>query len=391
MGECNGFSPEDELLLLLARGRLGPEVEDRARCLLAQGLSWAGILRRAWEQDVFPLLYRNLRRLGFPAVPPEVQTELEAAYRINALRNTLLVRELSEVLQLLGEASVPAIPLKGVALAEALYGDPAIRVCADIDILVPRRMAKQAFHLLVTRGYRAEYTEQFFADLVLPHSTDCGLVRNERGISYLLEPHWGIVWRAPCDGGTTEDLWAEACPKAFFGVPAHALSPEWELLFLAAHAAHHRCQGLKWLVDIHEVCVRGEVDWEKLQGKAKHLGWEDILRLTLHAAHTLFGSPIPAALTLTKLPRWLQLFPAAPAPAPWRDVCFPLRLLKRRADKLRYLMRILFIPTLAERQLLRLPAPLGFLYYPLRPLRLGGKWGWQLICACLQRLSIART
>src|SRR2546425_8291652 len=65
MGECNGFSPEDELLLLLARGRLGPEVEDRARSLLEHGLPWSDILRRAWEQDVFPLLYRNLRRLGF--------------------------------------------------------------------------------------------------------------------------------------------------------------------------------------------------------------------------------------------------------------------------------------------------------------------------------------
>ena len=56
--------------------------------------------------------------------------------------------------------------------------------------------------------------------------------------------------------------------------------------------------------------------------------------------------------------------------SPWRDVCFSLRLLKRRLDKLRYLTRILLMPRLAERLLLRLPTPLGFLYYPLRPLRL---------------------
>jgi hypothetical protein len=385
MRELRGFSLEEELLLLLARGRLGVEDEDRARSLLGQKFSWSSLLGRALAEDVVPLLYRNLRRLGFPAVPPEVRTELEAVYRVNALRNTLLVRELTEVLQLLGAASVPVIPLKGVALAESLYGDPALRVCADLDILVPRQMAAQAMHLLLARGYSAEFSEAVFADLILPHSTDCGLVREEHGIHYLLEPHWGVVWRAPADGGATEDLWAEACPKAFYGIPAYTLSPEWELLFLAAHAAHHRCHGLKWLVDLHEICVRGKIDWAKLQCKAKRLGWEDIVRLPLHAAHTLFGSPIPAELVLSTRPRWLQLFPAEPAPAPWHDACFPLRLLKRPADKLRYLMRVLLMPTLAERRLLRLPSSLSLLYYPLRPLRLGCKWGWQLVQTAWQR------
>jgi hypothetical protein len=390
MGKCNDFSPEDELLLLLARGRLGTEVEDRARSLLEQGLSWSGILRRAWEQDVFPLLYRNLRRLGFPAVPPEVQMELEAAYRINALRNTLLAEELVRVLTLLHGAGVPVVHLKGVALAEALYGDLTLRFCVDIDVLVPRQMVAQSLRLLLASGYRAEFTERFFADLFLQKDIEYALEREERGNSYMLELHWGILWGAPFDGDATEELWAEVRPKPFWGVPAYALSPEWQLLFLSVHVSRHQWWGLKWLVDIHELCSQGGIDWQKLGAKARRLGWEDMLRITLSACRSLFSTPIPEAFALPQLPPWVKLFPATPAPL-WQSFLLPLRLLKRPSDKLRYLLRALLWPTLAERRLLRLPSSLGFLYYPLRPLRLGCKWGQRLICACLQRLRIART
>jgi Uncharacterised nucleotidyltransferase len=383
IGECNGFSPEDELLLL-ARGRLGTKVEDRARSLLEHGLPWSGILRRAWEQDVFPLLYRNLRRLGFPAVPPEVQTELEAAYRINALRNTLLAEELVRVLTLLHGAGVPVIPLKGVALAEALYGDLTLRFCVDIDILVPRQMVAQSLRLLLANGYRAEFTEQFFADLLLQKDIEYALEREERGNSFMLELHWGLLWGSPFDGDATEELWAEARPKPFGGVPAYALSPEWQLLFLSVHVSRHQWQGLKWLVDIHEVCSQGGIDWPKLGAKARCLGWEDMLRITLSACRSLFSTPIPEEFALPQLPPWVKLFPAPPAPL-WQSFLLPLRLLKRPSDKLRYLLRALLWPTLAERRLLRLPSPLGFLYYPLRPLRLGCKWGWRLVQTAWQR------
>ena len=44
-------------------------------------------------------------------------------------------------------------PLKGVALAESLYGDPRLRMCSDLDVLVPRHMVREAFRLLLADGY----------------------------------------------------------------------------------------------------------------------------------------------------------------------------------------------------------------------------------------------
>jgi hypothetical protein len=82
-------------------------------------------------------------------------------------------------------------------------------------------------------------------------------------------------------------------------------------------------------------------------------------------------------LLISPLPDWMKLFPEAATPTDvWTNNFFPARLFKRPSEKLGYLARILFVPTLNEQHLISLPSFLEFLYYPLRPLRLMCKWGW---------------
>src|SRR5713226_5292851 len=110
---AGAMSREDQLCLLLARGQLTPEGRSRILELLATPLQWPLILERAYSHQVYPLLYRNLRDLGFPGVPETVQAELKGLYLANALRNQLLAQELARLLSLLGEAGVRVVPLKG--------------------------------------------------------------------------------------------------------------------------------------------------------------------------------------------------------------------------------------------------------------------------------------
>ena len=97
--------------------------------MLGAALEWPLLLERAYSHQVYPLVYRNLRDVGFSGVPDVVQAELKGQYLANALRNQLLAEELARLLGLLSEAGIQVIPLKGVALAQSLYGDVAARVC----------------------------------------------------------------------------------------------------------------------------------------------------------------------------------------------------------------------------------------------------------------------
>lgn len=68
---------EDQLCLLLARGQLIHETRNQILELLPTSLQWPLVLERAYSHEVYPLLYRGLRVLGFPGVPQAVQTELK--------------------------------------------------------------------------------------------------------------------------------------------------------------------------------------------------------------------------------------------------------------------------------------------------------------------------
>jgi hypothetical protein len=377
-----GSSPEQGCLLLLARGELRGEERDRAGCLLAQPLAWPAIVGWAHEHGVLPAVARNLRRLGWLHVPDAIQKELEAAERLNAIRNRLLARGLETILGRFAEAGIPAIPLKGVALAEVLYGDVGLRVCADVDVLVPRRAVPRAFGLLLSDSWeqtdrlRVEPSE---VDFLARSAMEYGFTPPASSFPFLLELHWDIAWRWRGDTAMLDDLWIEARRQVLWGVEAWALSPEWELLYLAVHAARHRWQGLKWLVDIHEVCTRAKVDWDTVTVKAHRFGLDRALGFSLSACQALFGTPLPLAYSGRPFPSWLPLFPAsAPQMGEWREALLVRRLFRRPQDRLCYLARIALRPTRGELEFVRLPTGLRALYYPLRLVRLAIASAWAM-------------
>ncbi len=388
------MTPEDRLVLLLARGHLPPPLAREARSLLSAPLRWKRILERATVHEVYPLVHHHLRSLDSPGIPPDFREALDGRARANALRNTLLAEELSRVLDLLARAGIPAAPLKGVTLAQSLYGDRTLRVCADLDVLVPREAVVRTFDLLREAGY--EHGEDHAVgsaeiDLLLQSNIEYAFVIEKRGLRCPLELHWDLAWRWPRSRAAARDLWREARPARFFGARGYRLSPEWELLFQATHLARHRWQGLKWLIDIHEICVSTAIDWSKVQAKAKWLGWEEMLALTLGSCHALLDTTLPPEVPLRPPPRRLALFPAEPAPGSvLTNALHPLRLLGRRSRKLRYLAHLLFVPTLHERRVLGLPSWLHFFYYAIRPARLVSTWGGKLLVTRLRGAAIGR-
>lgn len=387
--EVLGRSAEDQLCLLLARGQLTSDERSRILQFLANPLQWPVILERACSHQVYPLLYRNLRDLGFPGVPEPVQAELKSLSLANAFRNQLLADELARLLILLGKAGIRVVPLKGVALAQALYGDTAARVCADIDILVPPANVAQAIDLILASGYRTESSDPYVSKLVLRHGRHYDVVRESQGISFLLEVHWILVQHSSKNGEAVDDIWAEARPQSFSGAAAFSLSPEWQFLYLAIHAADHEWRSLKWLVDIHEIASSGRVDWQRVAQKAGQFELDRPVQQTLAVSSLLLGTPLPSYCSASTPPDGVRLFPyTVAADDPRNAVAFRhLRVLQRPWDKARYFASILFAPKPTDLDFLRLPRSLSFLYYVMRPPRLACKWSWRLLRAGFGRLT----
>src|SRR5499427_6544125 len=290
--DCS-FSPEDSLCLLLGRGRLTSYEQVRTRELLSSAVNWSHLLERAYAHGVYPLIYSNLRELGFSGVPDPIRTELKRAYLCNAIRNQLLSQELAHLLSQLGEARIPAIPIKGVSLAESLYGDPASRVSTDIDVLVPPSRLGDAIETIRAAGYPDVFDDSFFRKLDLRYGRHYSFRRDYIGCSTVVELHWRLVQHSSQDQPAVADLWAEAEATRSFGAPAHRLSAEWEFLYLAIHAADHGWQGLKWLVDLHQLSIASPPDWRRVKEKAEQFGLERVVGLTLTTCSQLLGTPLP--------------------------------------------------------------------------------------------------
>ena len=166
------------------------------------------------------------------------------------------------------------IPLKGIALAESLYGDPALRTCADLDILVHPKDLTESLRLLRSSGYEDRLGHPSLVRLLARYGKDCALMREDVRSVYPLQVHCGLIWGGPAERRLLGEIWSDATPRPFHAAPAYALSPEWEFLYLAVHAARHGLYPFKWLVDLDWLVVRGNLDWEmvRVKGEADGLG-----------------------------------------------------------------------------------------------------------------------
>ncbi len=372
------LTPEDQLCLLLARGRFSPEVAKSSVERLQSGLHWDVLLERARTHGLIPLLYHRLGALDFCGVPAPVRRELTDTFGVNAIRNILLSQELVRVLTRLGGAGVPVIPLKGVTLAESLYGDPALRTCADLDILVPPKHFAESLHLLQASGYESGFGKPHFAGLLARYGKDCVLMREGARSVYPLQVHCGLIWGGPAERRLLTEMWADAAPRPFHAAPAYAMSHEWEFLYLAVHAARHGLFPFKWLVDLDWLSVRWPLDWKNVQEKARRLGWESAVRSCFAACAALLETPVPEPLARAAPRTATRLRYSAPGPLQIpRETLFAIRLLPTLYQRVQFLAIRLFVPTPADGECFRLPSALFFFYYLLRPWRLmGAVAGW---------------
>ena len=92
-------------------------------------------LTRAQAERLAPLLYAVCRTLPLRA---PVRDRLRAQWLALQRQHLLGLEQLRQVLAAFEAAGIRAIPLKGPALGDVLYREPALRPFTDLDLLIRR-------------------------------------------------------------------------------------------------------------------------------------------------------------------------------------------------------------------------------------------------------------
>jgi hypothetical protein len=224
-------------------------------------------------------------------VPADAWERLRLAYFNSAERNTRRFRELRTVLGCLRTAGIPVIVLKGAYLAEAIYGDVALRPMCDADLMVPRADLPRAQAILLDKADVREQPQDIESLCRKTQHLPGAVIRG-----LIIEIHWTIVSPTGPFGVDTAGLWDRARPATTAGVEVLALSPEDLLLHLCLHfSRQHGLTGLKLLCDIADTIhrFRGEMDWMRVTDRAGEWGASRYVGLTLHLAQSMLGTEVP--------------------------------------------------------------------------------------------------
>lgn len=209
---------------------------------------------------------------------------------------------LRAVLAALARAGVPAIPLKGPALAEALWEAPEQRPFTDLDLLVRRADLPAALEALNALGYRHRDGGRALAH-ELVHAAGACFVRDRAWAP--VDLHWelvvppGALRRFPVP---VDEVWARTVPADRWGTLTRALAVEDLLLYLALHGAlHHPFSDGQWRADLTRLLGRfgATLDWAAVDERAGRWGVRTAVAFALaHAAARPPGGagPIPLAL-----------------------------------------------------------------------------------------------
>ena len=369
-----------EQALLLDACRVAPD--SRARTAPAPAdpaTDWPRLLADAERHRVSPILTRHLSRL--PAgVPADVLATLRARFDANSLRNTVLARDLAELLQRLSEHGVDAMPIKGPVLAISAYGDLALREFGDLDIVVRTSDFHQARALLGGWGFRPSTPLSAAGERTLLAS-DHHLALSSPGDRITVELHWSLDNLRPGRRLDGDWVWSNARRVALLGSEVAALSWSALLVYLCVHGAKHGWSSLGWIRDV--AGVLGAAPPGELHAAASiaaEASAERRLALGALLAHELLGAPLPAGLVLrtdAAVPALVRdvrarLFADEPM-GHARSMAFQCRTLDRARDRVGFCMHLVASPHVADVEELRLPSGLRLLYYVLRPLRLIAK------------------
>ena len=269
-------TPELDLLLLCARWPQRDEDRRLIRDLSARPMDWQRFLLLAQHHRLAPLVSHSLHAAVAESRSVELEevlNELQQLSLANARQALLSLAELRRVVQELHAHAIPVRVLKGLPLAQSVFGEIGLRSTGDIDLLIDEGSILEADRVLCSFGYRGLFQMERFTPRQLAFYCAHWRDNNYQDLATGLEIdlHWSLFINREMPGASLCAAPGERI--SFGGFQVETLPRRENLLYLSVHGAFDGWLFLKSLADVGaQVRTMSETDLDSLSTLASSHG-----------------------------------------------------------------------------------------------------------------------
>ena len=383
------YRNEIDLLLACTRRSSREEMTASVAAILAQDLDWDFLIRISYRNAVFPLVFTNLLKVAPTYLPREVRSTVSDALKHRTETNLFLTSQLFRIIKIFELADIPLLPFKGALLSIQAYGDPALRMYGDLDLLVQPKHLDEATDLLKKSGYRPVTSVNWLHKSNWYISPQKDVHFTDASEQTVLELHWklsGSHFGLPKE---MNRLWDRLESIYLAGTKVPNLSFNDLVIYLCLHGSRHSWERFGWICDVYYLLTsRDDIDWDSILEESKRVGCENVVALGLKLVHEFFDYPIPDVFadSMTQTAVYneivdevrLRLFASKNVQVELGDrYAYHLKLKERRLDRwklhvhyLSWYLRIVMKPNRVDHDVLHLPKFLHPIYFITRPIRL---------------------
>ncbi|MGA8080152.1 MAG: nucleotidyltransferase family protein [Xanthobacteraceae bacterium] len=291
-----GGRPEFRLTAACCRWPPSESRDAAIQSTVAEVTDWPSFLGMVKRQRVAGLVHSALS-VAAVEIPSAIARQIAAAAQQVAKQSLLLAAETIRLHRLFEAANIPAVALKGAALAQLAYGTLSIKHARDIDFLVPPDCAEAAIELLEREDYALVSPARSLSAgqrrALIQYGREVELAHRRNGIR--VELQWRIADNAELLKGVDARSETQVV-RLYDGASVRTLAAADLFAALSVHGAVHAWTRMKWLADLSAMIESGGTDIEKLYRHAQAVGAGLCAGQALLLCRDLFDLHVPESV-----------------------------------------------------------------------------------------------
>ena len=355
-----------ELHLILSSAKLHPTVieQNTIKKRIEEVEDWDYFINTIIERGLAPLFYKKLPLLG-AILPARVEQLLKKTYYTTVSRNMVIYDAFKELCLVFKMHNNDFLALKGIFLAEWLYGDIGLRQMSDIDLLIREEDAAKAIAAMEQIGYHVikyktivSESADKLADSVVDKDEAAHLPPMLKGI-LSVELHTKLQYKREEYKQETQEIWDSSRFVTLNGNTVRVLDFYQQIIHICLHLHRHTGEHVQFTcysdIVVFLEKFKDEINWDVLIETCVKNGYEVPVFRYMLLAHEYMGAYLPDNIieqysyTVTEIDRdifykhltgfdFLDVPIESAVPAHFQNI----KLIKNPLLKLRYVWEVVF-------------------------------------------------